>query len=118
MSVWWCTVSKALLMSSAIAIVRCGGRFLLKPVVMMLLMWCSAVIVDLCCLNPCWCSGSEMFPVMCGRMIFSSVLAMGESNAMGLYDVPIELSLFGFGIGITFACFQMLGIVFVLSARL
>ena len=29
-----------------------------------------------------------MLLVMCGRMIFSSVFAMGESSAMGLYDVP------------------------------
>ena len=58
------TVSNALLMSSAIAMVRCGGCFLLKPVVMVLFMWCSAVVVDLCYLKPCWCSGSEMLSVM------------------------------------------------------
>ena len=60
MRVWRWTVSNALLMSSAIAIVRCGGCFLLNPVVIMLFMWCSAVVVDLCCLKPCWCSGSVM----------------------------------------------------------
>ena len=64
MRVWRWTVSNALLMSSAIAIVRCGGCFLLNPVVIMLFMWCSAVVVDLCCLKPCWCSGSEMLSVM------------------------------------------------------
>ena len=53
MRVWRWTVSNALLMSSAIAIVRCGGCFLLNPVVMMLFMWCSAVVVDLCCRKPC-----------------------------------------------------------------
>ena len=59
-SVCRCTVSNALLMSRAIAIVRCGGLFALNPVVMVLFMWCSAVVVDLCCLKPCWCSGSVM----------------------------------------------------------
>ena len=59
-----------------------------------------------------------MLLVMCGSIIFSNVLAIGERSAMGLYDVPIEVSLFGFGIGIILACFQMLGIVFVLSAML
>ena len=57
-----------------------------------------------------------MLLVMCGSIIFSNVLAIGERSAMGLYDVPIEVSLFGFGI--ILACFQMLGIVFVLSAML
>ena len=84
MSVCRCTVSNTLLMSSAVAIVRCGGLFALNPVVMMLFMWCSAVMVDLCCLKPCWCSGSVVLFVMYGRMIFSSVFAMGERRAIGL----------------------------------
>ena len=61
MSLCRCTVSKALDMSSAMAIVRRGGRAWLKPFVMVLLMWCSAVVVDLSCLKPCWCSGRVMF---------------------------------------------------------
>ena len=48
MSVCRFTVSKALLMSNAIAIVRAGGCVLLKPVVMVLLIRWSAVVVDLC----------------------------------------------------------------------
>ena len=51
-------------------------------------------------------------------MIFSRVLAIGDRSAMGLYDVPIEVSLFGLGIGMTLACFQVLGMMFVLSAVL
>ena len=51
-------------------------------------------------------------------MIFSNVLAIGEISAMGLYEVPIDVSLLGFGMGIILACFQMLGMVFVLSAML
>ena len=118
MSVCRLTVSKALLISSAIAMVLCGGLSLLKPVVMMLFMWCNAVVVDLCCLKPCWCSGRVIFSVMCGRMIFSSVFAIGDRSAMGRYELPIDVSLLGLGMGIVFACFQMLGIVFVLSAML
>ena len=110
-----CTVSNALLMSRAIAIVRCGGLFALSPVVIVLFMWCSAVMVDLFCLNPCWCSGSVMWFVMNGRIIFSSVFAMGERRAIGLYEVPIEVSLFGLEMGIVFACFQVLGMMFVFS---
>lgn len=82
---------------------------------MVLLIWCSAVVVDLCCLNPCWCSGSVMLFVMCGRMIFSSVLAMGERSAMGLYEEPIAESFPGLGMGMIFASFHMVGMVLVLS---
>ena len=103
---------------SAVPIVRCGGLVVLNPVVIVLFMWCSAVVVDLCRLNPCWCSGSVMLFVICGSMIFSSVLPIGESSAMGLYEVPIEVSLFGLGMGMTLACFQVLGMMFVLSVVL
>ena len=51
-------------------------------------------------------------------MIFSRVLAIGEINAMGLCEGPCEVSLLGFGMGITMACFQMLGMVFLLSTIL
>ena len=46
-------------------------------------------------------------------MIISSVLAMGESSAMGLYDVPWFLSLLGLSMGIILAIFQFCGMVFV-----
>ena len=39
------TVSNTLLMSSATVIVRSGGLFWLKPVAMVLIMLCSAVLV-------------------------------------------------------------------------
>ena len=48
------TVSNAFDMSSAMATVRLGGFFWLKPVVIMLLMVCSAVVVECCVLKPCW----------------------------------------------------------------
>ena len=41
-------------------------------------------MVDLCCLKPCWWSGSVMLLVMCGSIIFSRVLAIGDSRAIGL----------------------------------
>ena len=48
-----------------------------------------------------------MFAVMSGRMIFSMILAMGESSGIGLCEVPRPGSLFGFGIGMIFASFQI-----------
>ena len=43
---------------------------------------------------------------------------MGESNAMGLYDVPRVVSLSFLGIGIILVIFHVCGIVFVLRERL
>ena len=52
-------------------------------------------------------------------MIFSSVFAVGENSAMGLYDVPRVVSLPGLRIGgIIWAIFHACGIVFVLKERL
>ena len=47
------TVSNALLMTYATAMVRVGGMGWLKPVATVLLMLCSAVFVECLVLNPC-----------------------------------------------------------------
>ena len=39
--------------------------------------------------------------------VFSSVFAITERRGMGLYDVPMLMSLFGYGIGIMFAIFHV-----------
>ena len=112
------TVSNAFERPRAIAMVL-FFFFLLKLLEIMLFILCSAVAVECLRLNPCWCGGMIMLFVMCGRMIyFSSVLAMGESNALGLFDVPSVASLPGLGIGIILAIFHVCGIVLVLSERL
>ena len=58
------TVSNALLMSSATAMVRVGGMSWLKPVAAVLLMLCSAVFVECLALNPCCVGMFGMFCVM------------------------------------------------------
>ena len=40
-----------------------------------------------------------MLFVMYGSSVFSSSFAITERSQMGLYDVPMFMSLFGFGIG-------------------
>lgn len=55
---------------------------------------------------------------MCGKMIFSSVLAIGDNSEMGLYEEDIVWSLFGFGMGIILASFHVCGMVFVFRAWL
>ena len=59
-----------------------------------------------------------MLSVICGRIIFSMILAIGESREMGLYEFPIPGSLLGFGIGMIFASFQICGMMFWFSERL
>jgi len=49
-------------------------------------------------------------------MIFSRTFAMGESSEIGLKEVPEHGSLFGFGMGMIFASFQICGMTFVFSA--
>ena len=51
----------------------------------------------LCC--DVWC-------VMYGRITFSSVFVITDRRDIGLYDVPMLMSLFGLGIGMMFASFQ------------
>ena len=57
-----------------------------------------------------------IFCVMCGRTIFSRVFAMGERSEIGLYEEPELGSLFGLGIGIILASFQMCGIMLLFKA--
>ena len=79
MSVCRFTVSNAFERSRAIATVL---FFLLKAWVIVLFISCNAVVVECLCLKPCWCGGMIVLLVMCGRMIFSSVFALGESSAI------------------------------------
>ena len=101
------TVSNVLLMSSATVIVRSGVLFWLKPVAIVLFMLCSVVLVEWLLLKPCCVEMCGMLFVMYGSSVFSSVFAITERSEMGLYDVPMFMSLFGFGIGMMFACFHV-----------
>ena len=92
------TVSNALHMASATVIVRSGGLFWLKPVAMVLFMLCSAVLVEWLLLKPCCVEMCGVLFVMYGSSVFSSVFAITERSETGLYDVPMSISLFGFGI--------------------
>ena len=84
-------VSKALLISSATVIVRAGGAIWLNPFATVLFSVCSAVTVECCVLYPC-CMG---------------VFAITERRDMGLYDVPLSVSLLSFGIGTMLANFHV-----------
>ena len=92
-SVCMMTVSNDLFMSSATVIVRSGGWFWLKPVAMVLFMLCSTVLVEWLIFKPCCVEMCGMLFVMYGSSVFSSVFGITERSEMGLYDVPMFMSL-------------------------
>ena len=97
------SVANTLIISRVTVIVRSGGLFCLKPVAMVLFMLCSPVLVEWLHLKPCCVEMCGMLFVMYGSSVFSSAFAITERSEMGLYDVPMFMSLFGFGIGMMFA---------------
>ena len=105
MSVILLTLSNALLLSSATVIVRFGGLFWLNHGAMVLFLLCSAVLVEWLLLKPCCVEMCGMLFVMYGSSVFSSVFVITERSEMGLYDVPMSMSLFGFGM--MFASFHV-----------
>ena len=70
-------------------------------------MLCSDVLVEWLPLNPCCVEICGMLVVMYGSSVFSSVFAITERSGMGLYDVPMFMSLFGLVIGMMFASFHV-----------
>ena len=49
-------------------------------------------------------------------MLFFGVFAITERRDIGLYEVPLSMSLLGFGMGTMLANFHMCGIMLVLRA--
>ena len=92
--------------SNATAIVHVGGMGWLKPVATVLLMLCSSGFVECLVLNPCCIVMFGMFCVIYGRITYSSVFAITDRRDIGLYDVPMFMSLLGLGIGMMLANFH------------
>ena len=67
----------------------------------------SALLVEWLMLKPCCVDICGLLFMMYGSSVFSSVFAITERSEMGLYAVPMFMSLFGFGIGMMFASFQV-----------
>ena len=92
------TVSNALLMSNATAIVCVCGMGWLKPVATVLLM-CSAVFVECLVMNTCCVVMCSMFCVIYGGITISSVFATTDRRDISLYDDPMLMSLLDLGTG-------------------
>ena len=84
------TVSNALLMSNATAMVRVGGIGWLKPVATGLLMLCSAVFVECLVLNPCCVVWYVLRYVRKNHLL--ECFAITDRRDIGLYDVPMLMS--------------------------
>ena len=69
----------------------------------MLFSVCSAVTVECCVLYPCCMGVFGMY----GRRLFSSVFAITERRDM--YEMPLSVSLLGFGICTMLANFHVRG---------
>ena len=74
---------------------------------MVLFMWCSSVLVEWLLLMPCGVEMCGMLFVMYGSSVFSGVFAITERSEVGLYNVLMFMSLFGFGIGMMFSSFRV-----------
>ena len=98
---------ECLLISSDTLIVHAGGAIWLNPFATVLFSVCSAVNVECCVLYPCCMGAFVMFAAMKGRRLFSSVFAITERRDMGVYDVPLSVSLLGFGIWTMLANFHV-----------
>ena len=99
-------VSKALLISSATVIVRAGGAIWLNPFATVLFSVCSAVTVECCVLYPCFMV-CLVYLLLCKEEGSSPMSAITERRDMGLYEVPLSVSLLGFGIGTMLANFHV-----------
>ena len=75
----------------------------------MLFIVCSAVTVEVecCVLYPCCMGVFGMFAVISGRRLFSIIFAVTERRDMGLYEVPLSVSLLSFGIWTMLANFHV-----------
>ena len=83
-----------------------GGAIWLNPFATVLLSVCSAVTVECCVLYRC-CLGVLLYLLLCKEEGSSPVSAITERRDMGLYEVPLSVSLLGFGIGNMLANFHV-----------
>ena len=104
-------VSNALLISSAApVIVRAGGAIWFNPFAMVLFNVCSSVPVECCVWCPC-CVGVWYVCCYVRKKALLQCLAITERRDMGLYEVPLSMSLLGFMMGTMLANFHMCSII-------
>ena len=91
--------------------VRYGNRFWLRPWVIWFVIWWRVVVVEWTGLKPCWCLFWGMLWGTYGRSTSSRILDIGDSKKIGRYEVPMYVSLWGLGIGMILANFDICGMM-------
>ena len=81
---------------------------------MLLFTECSTVTVECCILYPCCVGVFGMFERLCKEEGSYPVSAITEWRDMGMYEVPLSMSLLDFGIWTMLANFHICGIMLVL----
>ena len=81
------------------------GSHLVENHAMVLFSVCSVVTVECCVLYPC-CMGGLVCLLLC-KEEGSSLVSITKRRDMGLYEVPLFVSLLGFGIGTMLANFHV-----------
>ena len=85
-------------------LVRAGGAIWLNPFATVLFSVCNAVTVE-CSTRVAWVC--LVCLLLCKEEGSSPVSAITERRDMGLYEVPLSVSLLGFGIGTMLANFHV-----------
>ena len=95
----WQTVWNAADKSTATQIVRSGGYLWLNPIAIYVVICSRAEVVEWSGLKPCWSGAGWRYLLIVGRIRDSSTFAAGQRSGIGRYEVPREVSLPGFDIG-------------------
>ena len=80
----------------------------MKPVATSLVSCSKAEVVECPVRNPCWSEAGNKCVLTVVSIRASITFAAGQSSEIGRYEVPIEESLPGLGIGMTIDDFQIL----------
>ena len=104
--------------STATQIVRSGGFLWLNPIAISVVICCRAEVVEWSGLKPCWSGAGWRYLLIVGRIRDSSTFAAWQRSEIGRYEVPKEVSLPGFGIGMINEDFHIDGIWQVVTERL
>ena len=60
--------------------------------------------------KPCWSGAGWIYLLVVGRIRDSNIFATGQRSEISRYEVPMEVSLPGFGIGMINEDFHIAGI--------
>ena len=104
-----CLLCRKLCSYRDIVIVRVRRAIWLNPFATVIFSVCSADTVECCVLYPCCMCVFGMFAdmLLCREEGSSPVSPITEGKDMGLYEVPLFVSLLGFVMGTMLANFQL-----------